>query len=49
METENSLSCSQENVTGPYPEPDESSPQQVSFQNWFHGYNNLKKYFIILF
>jgi hypothetical protein len=27
MESEGSLRCSQEPATGPYPEPDESSPQ----------------------
>jgi hypothetical protein len=27
MEPEGSLLCSQEPTTGPYPEPDESSPQ----------------------
>jgi hypothetical protein len=29
METEVSLSCSQEPSTGPYPEPDESSPDHT--------------------
>jgi hypothetical protein len=28
MEPEDSLSCSQEPYTGPYPEPDQSSPYQ---------------------
>jgi hypothetical protein len=29
MELEGSLSCSQEPSTGPYPEPDESSPYHL--------------------
>jgi hypothetical protein len=31
METEGSLPCSQKCATGPYPEPDESSPFCVTF------------------
>jgi hypothetical protein len=30
MEPEDSLLCSQEPATGPYPEPDASSPQLVT-------------------
>jgi hypothetical protein len=31
METEGSLPCSQKPSTGPYPEPDESSPYRPSY------------------